>query len=219
MSMEPTNPFERRSEELRQYYRPGLTPQSGPLPAVGPNDPGVTRPPLLTGTVTIWPLPPVPSDESRTRIVVACTANICRSPMVGGILQRRFEEAGLADQVEITSAGVYGLTGEPASQPGVELLAKRNIDISGHVSRPLEDEEILAADIVIVMEESHRQVILASLPAARYKIVLFSELAALSNDMEDPYRKGPKAYRKTLATIDSTLDAGWNRLLRRLQLY
>lgn len=139
--------------------------------------------------------------------------------MVGGILQRRFEEAGLAEQVEITSAGVYGLTGEPASQPGVELLAKRNIDISGHVSRPLEDEEILDADLVIVMEESHRQVILASLPAARYKIVLFSELAALSNDMEDPYRKGPKAYRKTLATIDSTLDAGWNRLLRRLQLY
>ncbi len=217
--MEPTNPFERRSEELRKYHRPGLTPQSGPLPATDANDPAAPRPPLPAGTVTVWPLPPVSKDEPRTRLVVACTANICRSPMVGGILQRRFEEAGLAEQVEITSAGVYGLTGEPASQPGVELLAKRNIDISGHVSRPLEDEEILDADLVIVMEESHRQVILASLPAARYKIVLFSELAALSNDMEDPYRKGPKAYRKTLATIDSTLDAGWNRLLRRLQLY
>jgi protein-tyrosine phosphatase len=139
--------------------------------------------------------------------------------MIGGILQRRFEEAGLADQLEVTSAGVYGLSGEPASPPGVELLAKRNIDISGHIARPLEDEEILAADLVIVMEESHRQVIVASLPEARYKVVLFSELADRSDDMEDPYRQGPKAYRKTLATIDSTLDVGWNRLLRRLQLY
>ncbi|MCB0234057.1 MAG: hypothetical protein KDH08_08530, partial [Anaerolineae bacterium] len=45
------------------------------------------------------------------RVLIVCTGNICRSPMAWGLLRQRLAADGLADQVSVTSAGVYGVDG------------------------------------------------------------------------------------------------------------
>src|SRR5690606_6026818 len=39
------------------------------------------------------------------RVVVVCWGNICRSPMAEFVLRQAFDEAGMGDQVEVSSAG------------------------------------------------------------------------------------------------------------------
>lgn len=70
------------------------------------------------------------------QFLVVCTANICRSPLVEGLLRARLAAHQLADQVEVKSTGVYPRAGEKASQYSVELLAAKGIDISRHLAAP-----------------------------------------------------------------------------------
>ncbi|HEY4789981.1 MAG TPA: low molecular weight phosphotyrosine protein phosphatase, partial [Actinomycetes bacterium] len=39
-------------------------------------------------------------------VLFVCTGNICRSPTAEAVLRRRLTEAGLADAVEVDSAGL-----------------------------------------------------------------------------------------------------------------
>jgi protein-tyrosine phosphatase len=177
------------------------------------------RSPAETPITTVWPQAiEQPAAQAPAEILVVCTGNICRSPMVAGVLQQHVDAAGLAEKVLISSAGTYGLDGHAASAPGVELLAGRGIDIRGHAARPITEAAVQNASIILVMEEAHRRAILAHDAAQAHKIVLFSELTGRTGDMADPYLRGKRAYAKTLATIDATLESGWDELLRRLEV-
>jgi protein-tyrosine phosphatase len=155
--------------------------------------------------------------EAVKRILVVCTANICRSPMVAGILRARLAAHQLADQVEVHSAGVYALVGEKASAYGVELLAAKGIDISRHRAAGLTELDVQQADLILVMEEKHRQSIFHYSPADSYKVMLLSELANERFDLKDPYGQNKAAYVATLAVIERIFDIGWQNLLTRLE--
>ena len=75
--------------------------------------------------------------------------------MAWGMLRQRLAADGLADEVSVSSAGVYGVDGSGASEPGVEVLAERGIDISDHVAHTVTQREIAEADLVLVMEEGN----------------------------------------------------------------
>ena len=151
-------------------------------------------------------------------ILVVCTANICRSPMVAGLLRDRLDRAGFGDQVEVSSAGVYGMEGSPASQYGIELLDERGVEFGDHVARALQLSDISAATLIIVMEENHRMSIFHYAPGSLHKVFLLSELAGENDDLHDPYGRNKDAYRDTLAIIDRYLDDGWPTLLKKLKL-
>src|SRR5256885_12465342 len=43
----------------------------------------------------------------RKRILMVCTGNICRSPTAHGVLEKMVADAGLADRIEVDSAGTH----------------------------------------------------------------------------------------------------------------
>ena len=58
------------------------------------------------------------------RIGIVCLGNICRSPMAQVVLEDRLERAGLADQVEVVSAGTGDWhVGEPMDQRAAATLS------------------------------------------------------------------------------------------------
>ncbi len=156
------------------------------------------------------------SDEAVKHLLLVCTGNVCRSPMAAGLIRDRLQREGLSGWIHVSSAGVFALEGEPASADGVAVLAERGVDISAHRARQLDDQILGQADLVLVMEEGHRQATFARAPQHLHKVMLFSELAGEHADVADPYRQGRAAYERTLALLDSILDAGWEALLRRL---
>ncbi len=143
------------------------------------------------------------------RVLIVCTANICRSPMATGLLRARFQQDGLDDQVLVSSAGVYGLDGSPASQPGVEVLAERGIDISDHRARTTSERDIAEADLVLVMEEAHRRTLFYSYPHLLGKIFLLSEMSGNYGDVQDPYRKPKEEYERTVDELARLIEAGY----------
>ena len=58
------------------------------------------------------------NDEMRTRVLFVCMGNICRSPTAEGVFRHFVHEAGLAERVEVDSAGTHAYpTSEPADRP------------------------------------------------------------------------------------------------------
>ena len=152
------------------------------------------------------------------RVLIVCTGNICRSPMAWGLLRQRLAVDGLADQVSVTSAGVYGVDGSGASPPGVEVLAERGIDISGHIAHTVTAQEIAEADLVLVMEEGHRRTLFYSYPQYLTKVFLLSEMSGDYGDVKDPYRRPKAEYEICADRLEKLIDEGYDNILRRLEV-
>lgn len=146
------------------------------------------------------------------RLVVVCTANICRSPMAMGLLLARLAAEGLSDRVEVFSRGVHALRGYPAAPTSALLMAERGIDLSGHIASMLTTEDVETADLLLVMEARHRELILRYWPAAEGRVMLWRELAGDSLDVPDPYIHGRSEYEQALAIMDHALGVGWPAL-------
>lgn len=155
---------------------------------------------------------------SVKRVLIVCTGNVCRSPMAMGLLRQRLAADGLADQVQVASAGVYGLDGSPASQPGVEVLAERGIDISDHRAHTTNEREIAESDLVLVMEEGHRRTLFYNYPHLLGKVFLLSEMSGDYRDIKDPYRQPKEAYQRTADELTALIDDGYPMILRRLRI-
>jgi protein-tyrosine-phosphatase len=138
--------------------------------------------------------------------------------MAMGLLRARLHKDGLDEQVTVSSAGVYGLDGNPASQPGVEVLAERGIDIGDHRAHTVGEQEIAEADLVLVMEEAHRRTLFYNYPHLLGKIFLLSEMSGAYGDIKDPYRQPKEAYQRTANELAALIEGGYPTILRRLRI-
>ena len=109
----------------------------------------------------------------------------------------------LREQQDITveSAGLGALVDHPASEHAVALMQERGLDITGHRARQITPELVHDADLVLVMETGHRQVLDANEPAARGKIYRLGEWQ--DQDIDDPYRQPREAFEAALIDIDN----------------
>ena len=91
------------------------------------------------------------------RILFVCLGNICRSPMAEAILVHRVREAGLADKIEIDSAGTGDWHIGDAPHAGTLQILKIN-----EIEHPMQARQIVAADLaefdyLIVMDEQNER--------------------------------------------------------------
>jgi protein-tyrosine phosphatase len=83
--------------------------------------------------------------------------------MAAALLTRHLHGAGVP--AEVRSVGTIP-TGRPARAEVVAVLAERGIDISGHVSRPLEARLVGEADVVLGMAREHVREAVVMVPDA-----------------------------------------------------
>src|SRR5512139_571135 len=107
-------------------------------------------------------------------VLFVCTANRFRSPLAAGILKKALAEEerqrasswniGQASDWDVTSAGLQAVPGLPALPDVLEAAAQLGIDLSDHLSRPVEDLDLQAYDLILVMQQSHRDSLLQRHP-------------------------------------------------------
>jgi protein-tyrosine phosphatase len=96
-------------------------------------------------------------------VLVVCTANICRSPMLAGFLTRDLAAVGL--NATVSSAGIMS-QGEPAAAEAGAVLARRGIDITDHRSRIIDRQMLIDADLVLGMTREHVRIAAVECPTS-----------------------------------------------------
>ena len=86
------------------------------------------------------------------RVCFVCLGNICRSPAAEAVLRQLLDEAGMAEFVEVDSAGTarYHLGDRPDPRTLAEA-ARRGIPIE-HRARQLTRDELGEWDLIIAMD-------------------------------------------------------------------
>jgi len=105
------------------------------------------------------------------RLCFVCLGNICRSPIGEGVMRHLLQGAGLADQVEVDSAGTAGYhSGEPPDARARAAGRRLGIEVGGR-ARQFKPADFERFDYVLAMDRSN-----------------FDDLAALASDPEQRKR-------------------------------
>jgi len=120
------------------------------------------------------------------KLLVVCTANVCRSPLVAALIQHRLAEGGLGSEIHVESAGVHALTGAEIDPVVLYLLRELGIEPAEHRATPVVEAALVSADLVLVMQEAHRQALLYRFPAASPKNCMLREVGGHYEEVRDP---------------------------------
>ena len=147
------------------------------------------------------------------RVLFVCLGNICRSPTAEATMRRLVAEAGLADEVEVDSAGTGGWhLGEPPDERATQAAARRGIELKG-AARAVARWDFDANDILVAMDRSNRDDLLALAPSEEGRAKVRLLLTGPERDVPDPYYGGSDGFDRVLDVVDE----GCRVLLEELQ--
>jgi protein-tyrosine phosphatase len=148
--------------------------------------------------------------------------NICRSPTAEGVLRRKLADAGLADRVEVDSAGTHDYhVGAPPDHRSQRHAAQRGYDLSALRARHLQPQDFQRFDLLLVMDENNLAHIEADCPAPyRDRVRLLMDFAphAGSAVVPDPYYGGPADFERVLDLVEQACDGLVSHLREQLEL-
>lgn len=130
------------------------------------------------------------------RLLVVCTANICRSPLGEALLRRITCQQVGPDVIEVASAGVQARIGDAAATETQRIARRWGVDLSDHHARVLTPELVANSDLVLTMTEQQRDDVLRLAASALPRTFAWRELARLATHVGPP------------ATSGRTLDPG-----------
>lgn len=137
-----------------------------------------------------------------TRLLMVCSANICRSPMAQVVTMHLAAQAGLASETQVDSAGTRAswLSAHPDARASA-ALTERGYRASRLRSRRVADKDFSRFDLILAMDQSNLDDLRQRCPAEHaHKLHLFLEFAPELGlrDVPDPYYGGTKGFEYVL---------------------
>lgn len=135
-------------------------------------------------------------------VLVVCTGNSCRSPMAQRMLAGMLE----GTPAFVSSAGTDAPVGSPATMQAVVVMREAGLDLTRHRAQQLVPAMVEAADLVLVMDQYHRQRVLAMAPDAAGRTRLLLSFAGREEKVEDPIGLSIECYRLTREAMKPALE-------------
>ncbi len=151
-------------------------------------------------------------------ILVICTANICRSPVVEGLITDRLEKQGYTNWT-IHSAGTWAQNGRSVTQYSAEVMQEiENIDIFAHSARMVTAEILGEADLVLCMTKNHVEALRVEFHDHAAKIYLLSQMVDNRRyNIADPYGSAKPNYVRMYKQVKDLVEQGLPRIVELAQ--
>jgi protein-tyrosine phosphatase len=145
------------------------------------------------------------------RVLMVCTANICRSPTAEAVLQHRLRVAGMAPAVQVDSAGTRASSAVdyPPDPRSVAHAGHRGYDLTHVRARPIEDEDFVAFDLILAMDNEHLSYLSQVCPPGyQAKLGRLMDYAPPGSSaiVPDPYYGGAAGFEHVLDLIELACD-------------
>lgn len=118
-------------------------------------------------------------------ILMVCLGNICRSPLAEGIARKICEEQNLDLTIDSCGTGAWHI-GKPPCEGSIKVAELNGIDISSLRARQLKKNDATQFDLIVAMDESNYNDILAT-GFPKDKVLKLGNFGAGGADVPDPY--------------------------------
>ncbi len=146
-------------------------------------------------------------EKKTVKILFVCFGNICRSPTAAAVFKKLVTEEGFHEQIEVDSAGTSGYhIGDAADPRSIDAASKREVDLSDHRGRRVEEADFEKYHYVIAMDNENYSNLATLCTAGNWgKLKMFLDY---SNEFEgrevpDPYYGGERGFEVVLDMAES----------------
>ncbi|MBC8756118.1 low molecular weight phosphotyrosine protein phosphatase [Kordia sp. YSTF-M3] len=139
----------------------------------------------------------------KTKILMVCLGNICRSPLAEGILASKLDPT----KFMVDSAGTAGYhVGELADRRSIATAKQYGIDITYQRSRKFVRSDFQTFEYIFAMDQSNYNNILSLAKTAedRSKVhLMLNQISPNSNaEVPDPYYGGDQGFENVFQMLD-----------------
>ena len=92
-----------------------------------------------------------------------------------------------------------------ASDKAIQVMNERGLDLTSHRSKHIDQDLVDWSDIILAMEDEHREYILDHFTHAQKKVQILSEFTGEKGDVADPFGQGIETYRQCAGQLTSLL--------------
>jgi protein-tyrosine phosphatase len=143
------------------------------------------------------------------RVLMVCLGNICRSPMVEGVLWNIAQQRNL--NLEVDSAGTANYhVGESPDHRAIRCMKEYGIDISGLQGRQFNKHDFESFDHILVMDQSNLRNVLAlaenDTQRSKVKLMLSYSSDSETLDVPDPWYGGLEDFHNVYAMLTDAVE-------------
>ena len=142
----------------------------------------------------------------KVSVLFVCTGNICRSPTGEGVMRHLAVKRGLADRIEVRSAGTHDYhVGECPDPRTMKHASRRGYDLSAQRAMQVDRAHFDQFDYILAMDRGHlRQLTAIAPPGSRARLGLFLDASARwkGEDVPDPYYGGADGFEQVLDMVE-----------------
>lgn len=149
----------------------------------------------------------------KTKVLMVCLGNICRSPLAEGILKSKVDQS----QVFVDSAGTgdYHIDGSPDPR-SIAIAKNNNLDITYQRGRQFQAEDFDKFDRIYVMDNQNFKDVISLArnddDRAKVQLILDEIFPAENVDVPDPYFGGEHGFENVYQMLDEACEKIANQL-------
>ncbi len=135
--------------------------------------------------------------------------NICRSPTAHGVFEHKVKAAGLAQKINIESAGTHAYhVGESPDSRSQSTAMTRGYDLSAQRARAVVAGDCEEFDYVLVMDRNNLNDVKCRCYSGHNNVQLFLDYSSEYDldEVPDPYYGGKDGFKQVLNMVESAAD-------------
>ncbi len=144
---------------------------------------------------------------SKTKILMVCLGNICRSPLAEGLLREKLDPTRF--EVDSTGTGSWHVGNAPDPR-SVAVARKNGLDISMLRGRQFSHQDFIDFDHIYVMDSSNLSNVLDlaqnDQEAQKVSMILDTIFPGEKVDVPDPYYGGDDGFDRVYDMLDQACD-------------